>query len=76
MGIEAKRRGWNLGEINIDVHNIMTSVGPRGIELITLDIFMQKELDSDQFHLLKRIADDYPVKLNFEHSIEIQMNWN
>ena len=24
MGIEAKRRGWQLGEINVDVYKIMT----------------------------------------------------
>tara|TARA_Y100001968_G_scaffold39819_1_gene30329 strand:+ start:1267 stop:1500 length:234 start_codon:yes stop_codon:yes gene_type:complete len=29
MGIEAKQRGWELGEINIDVCKVMKSEGTR-----------------------------------------------
>ena len=38
MGIEAKRRGWNLGKFKIDVFKIMTSNGPRKIKTLILDI--------------------------------------
>ena len=34
MGIEAKRRGWDLGEIKVDVYKIMTSHGPRKIKIL------------------------------------------
>ena len=45
MGIEAKRRGWELGKIKIDVYKTMTSEGPRKIKTLSLEIFMPYELD-------------------------------
>ena len=36
MGITAKRRGWNLGEVKADVEKIMTVEGPRRIEPLRL----------------------------------------
>ena len=46
MGIEAKRRGWELGKIQIDVYKIMTTEGPRKIKSLELEIYMPSELDS------------------------------
>ena len=40
MGIEAKRRGWHLGNIKVDVYKIMTSEGPRKIKTLILEILM------------------------------------
>ncbi len=76
MGIEAKRRGWKLGEIKIDVYKTMTSEGPRKIKTLSLEIFMPFELDSKKFKILKRVAEDCPVKLNLDTSVDIKMNWN
>ena len=76
MGIEAKRRGWDLGEIKIDVYKTMTSKGPRKIKSLSLYIFMPSELDSKKYKILKRTAEDCPVKLNLEDSIDIKFNWN
>ena len=38
MGIEANRKGWNLGKFKIDVFKIMTSNGPIKIKTLILDI--------------------------------------
>ena len=76
MGIEAKRRGWDLGEIKIDVYKTMTSNGPRKIKSLSLDIFMPSELDSKRYKTLKRIAEDCPVKLNLEDSMDIKLSWH
>ena len=76
MGIEAKRREWELGEIKVDVYKIMTSDGPRKIKSIYLDIFMPSDLDSHKFKVLQVIADECPVKLNLEESVEIKLNWH
>ena len=76
MGIEAKRRGWEVGEINIDVYKIMTSEGPRKIKSLVLEIFMPFELDYQKYKVLKMKAEECPVKLNLEHSIEISLNWH
>ena len=76
MGIEAKRRGWKLGEIKIDVYKTMTSEGPRKIKTLSLEIFMPSRLDFQKYKILQRTAEDCPVKLNLEASVEIKLNWN
>ncbi len=75
MGIEAKRRGWELGEIRVDVYKAMTSEGPRKIKSLILDIFMPPELDFEKYNILKKISEDCPVKLNLEECIDIYLNW-
>ena len=76
MGIEAKRRGWELGKIKIDVYKKMTSKGPRQIKTLALEIFMPSELDADKYKILQRTAEECPVKLNLEHSVDIKLNWH
>ena len=38
MGIETKRRGWELRNIQIDFYKIITKDGLRKIKTLTLDI--------------------------------------
>ncbi len=64
MGIEAKRRGWELGEIWTDVYKIMTNEGPRKIKTLVLEIYMPSEIDSQKYKILQRTAELCPVKLN------------
>ena len=76
MGIEAKRRGWELDEINIEVYKRMTLEGLSKIKSLILEIFMPPGLDSHKYKVLKSRAEDCPVKLNLEDSVYIEMNWN
>ena len=76
MAIEAKRRGWELGKITIDVYKITTSEGPRKIKTLALEIFMPSEFDVEKYKILQRTANDCPVKLNLEGSVDIKLNWN
>ena len=76
MAIEAKRRGWKLGNIKIDVYKTMTSEGPRKIKTLVLEIFMPADLDSQKYKILQNTADDCPVKLNLECSIDIKLKWH
>ena len=76
MAIEAKRRGWKLGNIKIDVYKTMTSDGPRKIKTLVLEIFMPSDLDSQKYKILQNTADDCPVKLNLESSIDIKLKWH
>ena len=76
MGIEAKRRGWELGQIKIDVYKIMTTEGPRKIKTLLVEIYMPSEIDSQKYKILQRRAEDCPVKLNLECSVEIKLNWH
>ncbi len=75
MAIEAKRRGWGLCDIKIDVYKIMTLEGPRKIKSLVLEIFMPSNLDSQKYKILQRKAEECPVKLNLENSVYIEMNW-
>ena len=76
MGIEANRRGWKLGEIKIDVFKIMSTEGPRKIKSLILDIFMPFDLDPQKYKVLQQIAEECPVKLNLEASVDIDLNWH
>tara|TARA_B100000579_G_scaffold409547_1_gene398695 strand:+ start:215 stop:607 length:393 start_codon:yes stop_codon:yes gene_type:complete len=76
MGIEAKRRGWELGEINVEVYKSMTSKGPRKVKSLVLEIFMPSNLDASKYKVLQRTANDCPVKINLDESIDIQLNWH
>ena len=76
MCIEAKRRGWELGKIKINVYKTMTSDGPRKIKTLELEIFMPSELDSEKYKILQRTAEECPVKLNLEDSVDIKLNWH
>ncbi len=76
MAIEAKRRGWKLGNIKVDVYKTMTSEGARKIKTLVLEIFMPSDLDSQKYNILQNTAEDCPVKLNLECSIDIKLKWN
>ena len=76
MGIEAKRRGWELGKVKVDVYKTMTSEGPRKIKILALDIFLPYELDFEKYKILQSTAEDCPVKLNLEGSVDIKLNWH
>ena len=75
MVIEAIRRGWELAKIKIDVYKTMTSEGPRKIKTLALDIFMPSKLDLEKYKILQITAEDCPVKLNLEDSVNIMLNW-
>ena len=76
MAIEAKRREWELGEINVDVYKTMTNKGLRKIKSLTLEIFMPPELDASKLIVLQKISRECPVKINLEQSIDITLNWH
>ena len=76
MGIEAKRRGWELGKIKIDFYKTMKLEGPRKIKTLALEIFMPSELDSGKYKILQSSAEECPVKLNLEGSVDIKLNWD
>tara|TARA_B100001250_G_scaffold382377_1_gene375476 strand:+ start:239 stop:619 length:381 start_codon:yes stop_codon:yes gene_type:complete len=76
MGIEAKRRGWELDNIQIDVYKLMTTEGPRKIKTLVLEIYMPSKIDSQKYKILQRTAENCPVKLNLEASVDIKLHWH
>ena len=54
----------------------MTSEGPRKVKTLALEIFMQTELDYQKYKILQRTAEECPVKLNLDESVDIKLNWH
>jgi len=76
MAIEAKRRGWQLGEIDLNVYKTMSSKGPRKIKSLIVEIFMLFDLDSEKYKVLQKSAEDCPVKISIEESVDIELIWH
>ena len=75
MGIMAKCRGCNLGEVKADVEKIMTVEGPRRIETLEVNFTMSDRLTDDQLCLLRKVVDTCPIKRNLDPSININLLW-
>ena len=75
MGITAKQKGWEIGEITAEVNKKMTVKGAREIESITIQIFMPINLSIEQFQILQKSTEDCPVTRSLKSSIKIRVNW-
>ena len=76
MGIAARRRGWDIVDANVVVEKTMTTAGPRRIESLQAQISLPVALSQEQRALLKRVANDCPVKRNLDASITIDLIWS
>ena len=76
MGIMARRRGWDLTDAKVIVKKTMTTEGPRRIESLQALISLPVALSQEQRALLKRVANDCPVKRNLDASITIDVIWS
>ena len=76
MGITARRRGWDLVDASVIVEKTMTSEGPRRIQRLEAQITLPVSLSQEQKALLKRVANDCPVKRNLDSSMTIDLIWS
>ncbi len=76
MGITARRRGWDLADASVTVEKTMTSEGPRRIQRLEAQITLPVSLSQEQKALLKRVANDCPVKRNLDSSMTIDLIWS
>ena len=76
MGITARRRGWDLADASVIVEKTMTSEGPRRIQRLEARITLPVSLSQGQKALLKRVANDCPVKRNLDSSMTIDLIWS
>ena len=76
MGITASRRGWDLADASVIVEKTMTSEGPRRIQRLEAQITLPVSLSQEQKALLKRVANDCPVKRNLDSSMTIDLIWS
>ncbi|HET9824283.1 MAG TPA: OsmC family protein [Chitinophagaceae bacterium] len=77
MGIKARRMGFDLNGIKIDVEKLMKS-DPRRVGGINLFYHIPdnlKSLDENTKLLLKKIAKTCPVMLSIHPDIEVNIDW-
>jgi uncharacterized OsmC-like protein len=70
MGIAAKGRGWDMGEVDGEVKKTMTGNPRRVASLHTKIRFKNNHLNESQRHLLEQIAIDCPVAKSLDPAIE------
>lgn len=75
MGITAKRRQWNISGATARVEKLMTQQGPRKIDCLRVYVQLPDQCSDDQQRLLKRMAEDCPVKRNLENALTIELIW-
>lgn len=75
MGITAKRRQWNISGATARVEKLMTQQGPRKIDCLRVYLQLPDQCSDDQQHLLRRMAEDCPVKRNLENALTIELIW-
>ena len=75
MGITAKRRQWNISGATARVEKLMTQQGPRKIDCLRVYMQLPDQCSDDQQHLLRRMAEDCPVKRNLENALRIELIW-
>lgn len=77
MGIQARKKGFDLDGIKIEVEKIMKSE-PRRVAGINLFYHIPEELRAIEENtkiLLKRIARTCPVMLSIHPDIEVKIDW-
>ena len=75
MGITAKRRQWNISGATARVEKLMTQQGPRKIDCLQVYVQLPDQCSDDQQGLLRRMAEDCPVKRNLENALTIELIW-
>ena len=75
MGITAKRRQWNISGATARVEKLMTQQGPRKIDCLRVYMQLPEQCSDDQQRLLRRMAEDCPVKRNLENALRIELIW-
>ena len=75
MGITAKRRQWNISGATARVEKLMTQQGPRKIDCLRVYMQLPEQCSDDQQRLLRRMAEDCPVKRNLENALTIELIW-
>ncbi|MFM2173813.1 MAG: hypothetical protein RLZZ54_1740 [Cyanobacteriota bacterium] len=76
MGIVAERHGLDLKGCEARVEKTMTSESPRRIAQLKVWVSLPAHLDAQQRTLLQRAAEQCPVKLSLEGTINMELHWS
>lgn len=76
MGIVAERHDWNLKGCTARVEKVMTSEAPRKIAQLEVWIELPAHLDEKARKILRKAAENCPVKLSLEGAVAMQLHWS
>ena len=54
----------------------MITEGPRKIEILVLEIYLPFEIEFQKYKIFHITAEDCPVKINVEISLDTKLNWH
>ncbi len=75
MGIKARKEKWSLQGLKLEVNKKMSSIGPRKIQTLAIQIFTPSNLTNNQLKVLKQEIKDCPVMRNIQGSTNIELIW-
>ncbi|WP_051410885.1 OsmC family protein [Synechococcus sp. CC9616] len=76
MGIVAERHNWDLKGCAARVEKVMTSEAPRKIALLDVWIELPPHIDSKERKILKKAAENCPVKLSLDGAVPMSFHWS
>ena len=76
MGIVAERHDWDLEGCTARVEKVMTSEAPRKIAQLEVWIDLPAHLDEKARKILRKAAENCPVKLSLEGAVAMQLHWS
>lgn len=76
MGIVAERHDWDLKGCTARVEKVMTSEAPRKIAKLEVWIELPAHLDEKARKVLRKAAENCPVKLSLEGAVAMQLHWS
>ena len=76
MAIKARRNGWELENISLDIEKIMSKNKERKIEHLIIDIFISEDLPKEKLDFLQNASKDCPVTRNLSDSLNLKINWH
>ena len=76
MAIKARQKGWELGNITLDIEKIMTKNKERKIEKLIIDIYIPEDLPKEKLKFIQYASKECPVTRNLSKCIDLQINWH
>ena len=76
MAIKARKNGWELENIYLEIEKIMTTNKERKIAQLKIDIYIPEDLSKEKIDFIKNASKDCPVTRNLSNSLDLNINWH
>jgi putative redox protein len=73
LALHARKAGWDLSGMKINVEKNMTASLPRKIAQLKVELHLPSDLNAEQRNLAREIAENCPVALSIADSIEMPL---